>query len=107
MMSAVPIYYLIFGILTIAGGTLGYLKAKSRLSLGIGGGVGLVLIGSAVAIYLGRTNAGLIIGLLASAALAGQFIPKVAMGRAPIHAIIMAVLSAISLILTIIAFTEK
>lgn len=106
-MDVIKIYYLVFGILTILGGVIGFVKAKSRASLIAGGGAGLLLVASGLIIMAGRTNIGLMLGLLVSVALAGQFIPKVLLNRAPIHSIIMAILSAASLILTIISFTKK
>jgi len=107
MIDVAKIYYLVFGILTILGGVIGFVRAKSRASLIAGGTCGLLLVASSVIIMAGRTNIGLMLGLLVSVALAGQFIPKVLMNRAPIHSIIMAVLSAASLILTLIAFAKK
>ncbi len=107
MMDVIKIYYLVFGILTILGGVIGFVKAKSRASLIAGGSAGLLLVASGLIIMAGRTNIGLMLGLLVSVALAGQFIPKVMLNRAPIHSIIMAILSAASLILTIISFTKK
>lgn len=106
-MDVIKIYYLVFGILTILGGVIGFVKAKSRASLIAGGSAGLLLVASGLIIMAGRTNIGLMLGLLVSVALAGQFIPKVMLNRAPIHSIIMAILSAASLILTIISFTKK
>jgi len=107
MIDVTKIYYLVFGILTILGGVIGFVKAKSRASLIAGGSTGLLLIASSIVIMAGRTNIGLMLGLLVSVALAGQFIPKVMLNRAPIHSIIMAILSAASLILTLISFAKK
>ncbi len=107
MIDVTKIYYLVFGILTILGGVIGFVKAKSRASLIAGGSTGLLLVVSSIVIMAGRTNIGLMLGLLVSVALAGQFIPKVMLNRAPIHSIIMAILSAASLILTLISFAKK
>jgi uncharacterized membrane protein (UPF0136 family) len=107
MIDATKIYYLVFGILTIIGGVIGFVKAKSRASLIAGGSTGALLVAAAIVIMAGHINWGLMLGLLVSVALAGQFIPKVMLNRAPIHSVIMAVLSAVSLILTLIAFAKK
>ena len=107
MIEATKIYYLVFGILTILGGIIGFVKAKSRASLIAGSICGIVLVASGVIIMRGEPRFGLILGLLVSVALAGQFVPKVMLNRAPIHSIIMAVLSAVSLVLTLISFAKK
>ncbi len=107
MIDATKYFYLIFGLLAIVGGLMGFLKAKSRASLIAGSITGVVLIISAIFIFRGQNNWGLLLGLLVSAALAGQFVPKVMLGRAPSHTIIMAILSAASLILTIVSLATK
>lgn len=107
MIEATRIYYLVFGALTIAGGIIGFVKAKSRASLIAGGLCGLLLIAAGVLMFDHKVKAGLIVGVLVSVALAGQFVPKVMLNRAPIHSIVMAVLSAVSLVLTIIALMPK
>jgi len=106
MIDATRIYYLVFGALTIAGGIIGFVKAKSRASLIAGGLCGLLLIVAGALMFDHKLMAGLILGVLVSVALAGQFVPKVMLNRAPIHSIVMAVLSVVSLILTIGAFTR-
>jgi len=73
---------------------------------------GLTLVAAGFLIYYGKTHAGtlnaaLILGLLATAGLSGQFIPKVMINRALPHVIIMAVLSGIGMVLTLIAFAQK
>lgn len=107
MIDFIKIYYLVFGALTILGGVIGFVKAKSRASLIAGSITGLVLIASGILIGQNAIVPGLVIGLLISVALAGQFIPKVMVNRAPPHVILMAVLSAVSLILTLISFAKK
>jgi uncharacterized membrane protein (UPF0136 family) len=107
MIDVTKIFYLVFGILTIVGGVIGFVKAKSRASLIAGGTTGLLLVVSSILMMTGRIDIGLMLGLLVSVALAGQFIPKVMLNRAPIHSVIMAILSAASLIVTVIAFAKK
>lgn len=107
MIQATEIYYIVFGVLTLIGGIIGYAKAKSLPSLIAGTISGLVLIGAGGLMLYGQTNTikiGLILGLLATAGLAGQFIPKVMMNRAAPHVILMAVLSGLGMVLTLIAF---
>lgn len=107
MIDFIKIYYLVFGALTILGGVIGFAKAKSRASLIAGSITGLALIVSGILVAQGSVVPGLIVGLLVSVALAGQFIPKVMINRAPPHVILMALLSAVSLVLTLISFARK
>ena len=113
VIQATEIYYIVFGALTLLGGIVGYVKAKSLPSLLMGALFGLALIAAGVLIYTGREGnpnnikVGLILGLLATAGLAGQFIPKVMINRAAPHVIAMAILSAMGMVLTLISFTAK
>ena len=113
VIQATEIYYIVFGALTLLGGTVGYLKAKSLPSLIAGVFFGIALIAAGVLLLNGQAGntkfikVGLILGLLATAGLAGQFIPKVMINRAAPHVIAMAVLSAVGMVLTLISFTGK
>ena len=113
VIQATEIYYIVFGALTLLGGTVGYLKAKSLPSLIAGMLFGIALIAAGVLLLNGQAGntkfikVGLILGLLATAGLAGQFIPKVMINRAAPHVIAMAVLSAVGMVLTLISFTGK
>jgi uncharacterized membrane protein (UPF0136 family) len=61
-----------YGTLALAGGVMGYVKAKSRASLIAGGISGLLLIGSAI---LGASYpvAGLVVASVVSVALCARF----------------------------------
>jgi len=110
VIQATEIYYIVFGALTLLGGIVAYARVKSLPSLLLGGLLGIALIGAGLLLFNGQTNnlkVGLILGLLATAGLAGLFIPKVMINRAAPHVILMAVLSAIGMVLTLIAFTGK
>ena len=113
VIQATEIYYIVFGALTLLGGTVGYLKAKSLPSLIAGVFFGIALIAAGVLLLNGQAGntkfikVGLILGLLATAGLAGQFIPKVMINRAAPHVIVMALLSAVGMVLTLISFTGK
>lgn len=74
MFFGAKIFYLIFGVFSIVGGLIGYLKAGSFASLVAGGISGILLI---VAAFLLPTHltAGLIIALIISLLLAGRFLP--------------------------------
>lgn len=47
-------YALFYGVMTIIGGVIGYLKAGSQMSLIAGGVSGLLILGSAVALLNGK-----------------------------------------------------
>ena len=107
VIQATEIYYIILGILTLAGAIVAYAKVKELTCLvgGILSGLGLIAAGGLL-IY-GQTNTvkiGLILGLLATAVLSGRFIPKVMMNRAAPQVIAMAILSGVGMVLTLIAF---
>ena len=70
MTDVVRIYLFVFGALTIAGGVVGYVKAKSRASIVAGSLFGVLLI---VAGYLSGGRLGLALGLGLSAMLAARF----------------------------------
>jgi len=112
VIRATEIYYIVFGALTLLGGIVGYLKAKSWPSLLAGVLFGIALVGAGLLMIYGATDPnylmpGKILGLLATVGLGGWFIPKVMMNRAAPHVIAMAVLSAIGMILTLIVFGTK
>src|ERR1700730_4543527 len=75
MIGLAKIYFIIFGILTIAGGVLGYVKAGSMASI-ICGSISGVLLLLAAFLLPEHQGAGLILALAISLLLAAQFIPK-------------------------------
>ncbi len=64
---------LIYGILVVAGGVLGYLKAQSTASLLAGGISGLLLIGAAVAMMRGSYQLGWWAALIIAILLLARF----------------------------------
>lgn len=106
MIDITQIFYLVFGILTIIGGVIGFLKARSRISLVAGLVCGLILLTAWYLVAIHQyIRSGLIVGLVISIALVGQFVPKVIGNRAAPHTMVMAVLSGVSLLLSIFALT--
>lgn len=106
MIGPAKIYFIVFGILTIAGGIVGYLRAGSVASVIAGGITGILLIiaGSLLPDY---RAVGLATGFIVSLLLAGQFIPKfLATGKA-MPAGMMSILSVIGIIMAIVAWLKK
>src|SRR5207237_10076965 len=75
MIGGAKIYFIVFGILTIAGGVLGYVKAGSTASI-IAGSISGVLLLLAAWLMPEHQAAGLIMALIVSLLLAEEFIPK-------------------------------
>ena len=105
-MGAAKIYFIVFGILTIAGGVIGYVKAGSMPSI-IAGSISGILLLVAAFLLPDHRVAGLATGLIISLLLAGQFIPKFIRTGKAMPAGMMSVLSAIGIIMAIVAWTKK
>jgi len=77
-----------YGVLSLAGGLMGYVKAKSRASLIAGGASGLVLIGSAV---LATTHpvAGFVLASVVSLALVLRFAKSAAKRASPVAVVMI------------------
>jgi uncharacterized membrane protein (UPF0136 family) len=106
MLGPAKIYFIIFGLLTILGGVIGFVKAGSTASIIAGSISGIALI---VAAYLlpGNIVLGLAIAGLVSILLAGRFIPVFLKTGQVMPAGLMSLLSAIGLILAIVAWIKK
>jgi uncharacterized membrane protein (UPF0136 family) len=106
MIGAAKVYFIIFGILTIVGGLVGYLKAGSTISLVSGAIAGILLLLAAflLPIHLG---ASLTIALIVSLLLAGRFIPHLIKTGKVMPDAIMAVLSVIGVVMAVLAWLKK
>jgi uncharacterized membrane protein (UPF0136 family) len=106
MIGPAKIYFIIFGLLTIVGGVMGYVKAGSTASLIAGSVSGILLL---VAAFLLPNN--LVIGLalagLVSIALAGRFVPAFIKTGQVMPAGLMSALSVIGVIVAIVAWIKK
>ena len=106
VLESIRIYLFVFGALTIAGGVMGFVKAKSQPSLIAGGTSGALLV---LAGWLaGTTNAraGLILGAILSLALAGRFIPAYRKTKKAMPAGLMVLLSVAGLVLTVLGLVR-
>ncbi len=106
MLGPAKIYFIIFGLLTIVGGVIGFVKAGSTASIIAGSISGILLI---VAAFLLPTNlaVGLGIAAVVSILLAGRFIPAFMKTGQVMPAGLMSVLSVIGVILAIVAWIKK
>jgi uncharacterized membrane protein (UPF0136 family) len=106
MIGAAKIYFILFGVLTILGGIMGYVKASSTASILAGSIAGVALLVGAFLLpaYL---VAGLLIILLVSLLLAGRFVPAfISTGKA-MPAGMMSILSIIGILTALVAWVKK
>jgi uncharacterized membrane protein (UPF0136 family) len=105
-MEAAKIYFVIFGVLTVVGGIVGYVKAGSVASIVAGSITGVLLIVAAFLLPQHRA-AGLATGFVISLLLAAQFVPKFIRTGRVMPAGMMSILSVIGLIAAIVAWVKK
>jgi uncharacterized membrane protein (UPF0136 family) len=106
MIGPAKIYFIVFGLLTIVGGVMGYVKAGSMASIIAGSISGILLL---VAAYLlpGNLALGLALAALVSIALAGRFVPIFIKSGQVMPAGLMSLLSVIGVIMAIVAWIKK
>jgi len=105
-MEATKIYFIVFGILTIAGGVVGYVKAGSVASIIAGSITGVLLLVGAFLLPEHRA-VGLAPTFIISLLLAAQFIPKFLRTGRVMPAGMMSILSVIGIIAAILAWLKK
>ncbi len=106
MIGPAKIYFIVFGLLTIVGGLMGYVKAGSTASL-IAGSVSGILLLLAAFLLSGNLVVGLALAALVSVALAGRFVPAFIKTHHVMPAGLMSVLSVIGIIVAIVAWMKK
>ena len=106
MFGPTKIYFVIFGLLTIAGGVMGYVKAASTASL-IAGSISGVLLLVAAFLLPGHAVAGLALGGIISLLLAIQFVPGLLRTGKMMPAGVMSLLSILGIVFTIVAWVRK
>ena len=106
MIGPARIYFIIFGLLTILGGVIGYVKAGSTASI-IAGSISGILLLIAAWLLPGNLALGLALAAVISIALAGRFIPAFIKTGHLMPAGLMSVLSVIGIIMAIVAWMKK
>ena len=106
MIGPAKIYFIIFGVLTIVGGIIGYTTKGSMPSIIAGSISGILLL---VGAFLLPNNAaaGLAVAGIVSILLAGRFIPAFMKTGDLMPAGMMSVLSAIGIIMAIAAWMKR
>ncbi len=106
MIGAAKIYFIIFGVLTIVGGIIGYASKGSVPSIIAGSIAGVLLLVGAF-LLPNHLVAGLAIGLIVSLLLAGQFLPKFIKTGNAMPAGMMSILSVIGIVMALVAWVKK
>ena len=106
MLGPARIYFIVFGLLTIAGGIMGYVSKGSVPSIIAGSVSGLALIAAAF-LLPNNAVAGLVMGGLVSLLLAGRFVPAFIKTGGIMPSGMMSVLSVIGIIIAIVAWMKK
>ncbi len=106
MFSPTKIYFIVFGLLTIAGGIMGYVKAGSTASLIAGGVSGILLIVAAL-LLPSHVVVGLALGGIVSLLLAARFLPAFFKAGKMMPDGMMALLSILGVAFAIAAWIRK
>jgi uncharacterized membrane protein (UPF0136 family) len=106
MFGPTKIYFIIFGLLTIAGGVMGYLRAGSTISL-IAGSISGVLLLVAAFLVPSHAVAGLALGGIVSLLLIGYFLPAFFRTGRMMPAGMMSILSILGIAFAIFAWMRK
>jgi uncharacterized membrane protein (UPF0136 family) len=106
MIGPAKIYFIIFGLLTIAGGVMGYVSKGSVPSI-IAGSISGILLLVAGFLLPNSFTAGVVLATLVSVLLAGRFVPAFVKTGDFMPAGMMAILSVIGIIVGILAWVKK
>lgn len=106
MIGPAKIYFIVFGLLTIVGGIIGYVKAGSTASI-IAGSVSGILLLVAAFLLPGNLAVGLVLAGVVSLLLAGRFVPAFIKSGNLMPGGMMSVLSVIGVIMAIVAWMKK
>jgi uncharacterized membrane protein (UPF0136 family) len=106
MFLPTKIYFIVFGLLTIAGGVMGYVKAGSTASL-IAGSISGVLLLVAAFLLPSQAVVGLAIGAIVSLLLAAQFLPAFFRTGKMIPTGLMSLLSILGIVFAVVAWMGR
>lgn len=106
MIGPAKIYFIIFGLLTIAGGVMGFVKAGSTASI-IAGSISGILLLLAAFLLPQQLVVALIIAAAVSILLAARFLPAFLKTGKMMPAGLMAILSLIGIVVAIVAWIKK
>src|SRR6478672_5757900 len=106
MIGTTKIYFIVFGLLTIVGGVIGYVKAGSPASI-IAGSIAGILLLIAAWLLPGNPVVGLTLAIVISVALAGRFLPAFIKTGHLMPAGLMSVLSVIGVVMAVLAWIRK
>lgn len=106
MFLPTKIYFIVFGLLTIAGGIMGYVKAGSTASLIAGSISGLLLLLAAF-LLPSHVLVGLALGGIVSLLLIGYFLPAFFRTGKMMPAGMMSLLSVLGMVFAIVAWIRK
>ena len=104
MLALAKIFFLVFGLVTAAGGTAGYVLKKSVPSLVSGLAAGALLVVAALLLSGNNWRLGLVLAALGSVALAGRFAMVLARGGGYNPAAYLVPLGVIGIIVVVLAF---
>ena len=106
MLGPAKIYFIVFGLLTIIGGIIGYASKGSMASI-IAGSVSGILILAAAFLLPNNATAGLILAAVVSLLLAGRFLPAFMKTGDFMPAGMMSILSVIGIIVAVLAWIKR
>jgi uncharacterized membrane protein (UPF0136 family) len=106
MLGPAKIYFIVFGLLTIIGGIIGYASKGSMASI-IAGSVSGILILAAAFLLPNNVTAGLILAAVVSILLAGRFLPAFMKTGDFMPAGMMSILSVIGIIVAVLAWIKR
>lgn len=106
MLAAARVYFVVFGLLTIIGGVIGYVSKGSLPSIIAGAICGILLVLGAF-LLPSHFVAGIAIAAVVSLLLAGQFVPKFIKSGQAMPAGMMSILSLIGIVTVILAWAKK
>ncbi len=106
MLGPAKIYFIVFGLLTIIGGIIGYATKGSMASI-IAGSVSGLLILAAAFLLPNNATAGLALAGIVSILLAGRFLPAFLKTGDFMPAGMMSILSVIGIIMAVLAWMKR